>query len=91
MHNLDGMVTVEAGEHRQSFPGYVDNKGRLHVDNHLGPLTQTLESPGHIRLEQTVLSGRVELNHQGGKLSASYFSKTTGRQDVTVHEFGAGA
>lgn len=91
MHNQDNEVTIEAGDYRQSYPGYVDNKGRLHVDNHFGTLTQTLESPTHIRLEQSVLSGRVEINHQGDQLSASYFSKSTGRQDVTAKETAPGS
>lgn len=88
LHNQDNEVTVESGAHRQTFSGNVDDQGRVHISNHFGTLTQTLDN--HVRLEQTVLSGKLQLTHNGGKMSASYQSKNHGYQEATVKESAPG-
>ncbi|MCW5872184.1 MAG: hypothetical protein KIS61_33340 [Candidatus Eremiobacteraeota bacterium] len=88
LHNQDNEVTIEAGAYRQSFPGQVDKQGRVHINNHFGTLTQTLDN--HIRLEQTVLSGKLQLTHKGDKISASYQSKNHGNQEVSAQESAPG-
>jgi hypothetical protein len=91
LHNQDNEVTIEAGDHRQTYSGQVDRKGRVQVNNHFGTLTQTLDGPASTRLEQTVLSGRIEVHHKADSLRASYFSKASGSQEATVKLTAPGA
>lgn len=90
LHNQDGEVTIEAGDHRQSFRGQVDQQGRVQISNHFGTLTQTLDSPTSTRLEQTVLSGKLKLTHSGDKISASYLSSSNGYQEASAKEVAPG-
>ena len=88
LFNQDNEVTVESGDHRQTFPGQVDQQGRVQISNHFGTLTQTLD--GHVRLEQTVLSGRLQITHNGDQISTTYHSNDRGYQEASAKEIERG-